>query len=150
GSSGRAAIESGRDQRIRLHPVPVDPPARGGGRGGHPRRRVALRRLPRAVLPPVPARADRPAPRPDSPRDDPRPAAPGRPRDHRRRGLLRGRGGHPGAHAPSPLLARFSLATVATTQVVSTRDVDGLNAGYARALLEDYLENPSSVPSEWR
>src|SRR6185437_10790088 len=33
---------------------------------------------------------------------------------------------------------------------VSARDVDGLNAGYARALLEDYLENPSSVPSEWR
>jgi hypothetical protein len=29
-------------------------------------------------------------------------------------------------------------------------DVDGLNAGYARALLDDYLENPESVPSEWR
>jgi 2-oxoglutarate dehydrogenase E1 component len=29
-------------------------------------------------------------------------------------------------------------------------DVDGLNAGYARALLDDYLENPSSVPPEWR
>ncbi len=33
---------------------------------------------------------------------------------------------------------------------MSSHDVDGLNAGYARALLEDYLENPSSVPSEWR
>src|SRR5207253_11386678 len=29
-------------------------------------------------------------------------------------------------------------------------DVDGLNAGYARALLEDYLENPEAVPPEWR
>jgi 2-oxoglutarate dehydrogenase E1 component len=29
-------------------------------------------------------------------------------------------------------------------------DVDGLNAGYARALLEEYLENPGAVPSEWR
>jgi 2-oxoglutarate dehydrogenase E1 component len=33
---------------------------------------------------------------------------------------------------------------------VSAHDVDGLNTGYARALLEDYLENPESVPSEWR
>jgi 2-oxoglutarate dehydrogenase E1 component len=29
-------------------------------------------------------------------------------------------------------------------------DVDGLNAGYARALLDEYLENPESVPLEWR
>jgi 2-oxoglutarate dehydrogenase E1 component len=29
-------------------------------------------------------------------------------------------------------------------------DVDGLNAGFARALLEDYLENPAAVPPEWR
>jgi 2-oxoglutarate dehydrogenase E1 component len=29
-------------------------------------------------------------------------------------------------------------------------DVDGLNAGYAGDLLEEYLENPSAVPSEWR
>ncbi len=29
-------------------------------------------------------------------------------------------------------------------------DVDGLNAGYARDLLEEYLENPDAVPSEWR
>jgi 2-oxoglutarate dehydrogenase E1 component len=29
-------------------------------------------------------------------------------------------------------------------------DVDGLNAGFARDLLEDYLENPETVPSEWR
>ncbi len=33
---------------------------------------------------------------------------------------------------------------------MSTHDVDGLNAGYARALLDDYLENPEAVPSEWR
>ena len=29
-------------------------------------------------------------------------------------------------------------------------DVDGLNAGYARLLLDEYLENPDGVPSEWR
>ena len=29
-------------------------------------------------------------------------------------------------------------------------DVDGLNAGYASLLLEQYLENPEAVPSEWR
>jgi 2-oxoglutarate dehydrogenase E1 component len=29
-------------------------------------------------------------------------------------------------------------------------EVDGLNAGYARAVLEEYLENPEGVPSEWR
>ncbi len=33
---------------------------------------------------------------------------------------------------------------------MSNFDVDGLNAGYARALLDEYLENPESVPSEWR
>jgi 2-oxoglutarate dehydrogenase E1 component len=29
-------------------------------------------------------------------------------------------------------------------------DVDGLNAGYAKAMLEEYLENPEGVPEEWR
>ncbi|MGB2954198.1 MAG: 2-oxoglutarate dehydrogenase E1 component [Gaiellaceae bacterium] len=29
-------------------------------------------------------------------------------------------------------------------------EVDGLNAGFANALLEEYLENPDAVPSEWR
>ena len=33
---------------------------------------------------------------------------------------------------------------------MSTQDVDGLNAGYARALLDEYLDNPEAVPSEWR
>ena len=33
---------------------------------------------------------------------------------------------------------------------MSARDVDGLNSGYARLLLEDYLENPDAVPAEWR
>jgi 2-oxoglutarate dehydrogenase E1 component len=33
---------------------------------------------------------------------------------------------------------------------MSMHDVDGLNAGYAQALLEEYLENPGAVPSEWR
>jgi len=29
-------------------------------------------------------------------------------------------------------------------------DVDAVNSGYARVLLEEYLENPEAVPSEWR
>ena len=29
-------------------------------------------------------------------------------------------------------------------------EVDGLNAGYAALLLEQYLDNPSAVPPEWR
>jgi 2-oxoglutarate dehydrogenase complex dehydrogenase (E1) component-like enzyme len=33
---------------------------------------------------------------------------------------------------------------------MSTPEVDGLNAGYARLMLEDYLENPDAVPEEWR
>jgi len=33
---------------------------------------------------------------------------------------------------------------------VSTHDVDGLNAGYARALLDEYLSDPEAVPAEWR
>ena len=33
---------------------------------------------------------------------------------------------------------------------MSEHDVDALNAGYASALLEEYLENPESVPAEWR
>ncbi|HZO35218.1 MAG TPA: 2-oxoglutarate dehydrogenase E1 component [Gaiellaceae bacterium] len=33
---------------------------------------------------------------------------------------------------------------------MSVHDVDGLNAGYAQALLDDYLENPDAVPAAWR
>src|SRR5262245_57683411 len=33
---------------------------------------------------------------------------------------------------------------------MSVRDVDGFNAGYAQALLGQYLENPEAVPREWR
>ena len=33
---------------------------------------------------------------------------------------------------------------------MATFDVDGLNAGFAQALLDEYLENPSAVPAEWR
>src|SRR5690348_11678547 len=29
-------------------------------------------------------------------------------------------------------------------------EVDGLNTGYAALLLEQYLDNPSAVPAEWR
>ena len=35
-------------------------------------------------------------------------------------------------------------------QEMSRPEVDGLNTGYAALLLEQYLENPSAVPSEWR
>jgi 2-oxoglutarate dehydrogenase E1 component len=33
---------------------------------------------------------------------------------------------------------------------MSETGVDGLNAGYARLVLDEYLENPDSVPAEWR
>jgi 2-oxoglutarate dehydrogenase E1 component len=33
---------------------------------------------------------------------------------------------------------------------MSRPEVDGLNAGYAALLLEQYLDNPSAVPAEWR
>ncbi len=33
---------------------------------------------------------------------------------------------------------------------MSVDDVDGLNAGYARAMLDEYFENPDAVPEEWR
>src|SRR5581483_5528980 len=29
-------------------------------------------------------------------------------------------------------------------------DVDGVNAGYARLLLDEYLDNPEAVSPEWR
>ena len=35
-------------------------------------------------------------------------------------------------------------------RVGAMHDVDELNAGYAKALLEEYLENPEAVPVEWR
>jgi 2-oxoglutarate dehydrogenase E1 component len=31
-----------------------------------------------------------------------------------------------------------------------SKDVDGLNAGYAQLLLDEYLENPEAVSAEWR
>src|SRR3954466_11754146 len=33
---------------------------------------------------------------------------------------------------------------------MSRPEVDGLNTGYAALLLEQYLDNPSAVPSGWR
>ncbi len=33
---------------------------------------------------------------------------------------------------------------------MNEHDVDGLNEGYAQALLEEYLEDPAGVPEEWR
>ena len=33
---------------------------------------------------------------------------------------------------------------------MTSHEVDGLNSGYARLLLDQYLENPDAVPEEWR
>src|SRR5215208_4519790 len=33
---------------------------------------------------------------------------------------------------------------------MSRQEVDGLNAGFAQAVLDEYLENPDAVPVEWR
>ena len=33
---------------------------------------------------------------------------------------------------------------------MSVHDLYGLNSGFARALLDEYLENPEAVPEEWR
>ena len=33
---------------------------------------------------------------------------------------------------------------------MTSHEVDGLNSGYARLLLDQYLENPHAVPEEWR
>ena len=33
---------------------------------------------------------------------------------------------------------------------MAARDVDALNAGYASLLLDAYLDDPESVPPEWR
>ena len=34
--------------------------------------------------------------------------------------------------------------------MASRPEVDGLNAGYAALVLEQYLDNPAAVPAEWR
>ena len=34
--------------------------------------------------------------------------------------------------------------------MASRPEVDGLNAGYAALVLEQYLDNPAAVPDEWR
>ena len=33
---------------------------------------------------------------------------------------------------------------------MSRPEVDGVNAGFAQAILDDYLANPEAVPAEWR
>ena len=90
---------------------------------------------------------------PDRRRDDRRrhrrqvPAARVRGRPDRRRELLLrddGRRDHVARALVKP-------ARPATTHVDMSRpEVDGLNTGYAALLLEQYLDNPSAVPSEWR
>src|SRR5439155_15571572 len=46
--------------------------------------------------------------------------------------------------------SRSFTSTLVQHREMSRSDVDGLNAGYAHALLDDYLENPEAVPAEWR
>src|SRR5437667_315294 len=81
-------------------------------------------------------------PTPWRPRSQPRTPGPGCGR--RGGGVLRRRHGRGRGHEPPPL-----VTTPAATKAVVT-DVDGLNSGFARDLLEEYLENPDAVPSEWR
>ena len=45
---------------------------------------------------------------------------------------------------------REGLETRCYKERADVNDVDGLNAGYARALFDEYLENPEAVPAEWR
>ena len=59
----------------------------------------------------------------------------------RRRHGARRRDRPPALLSPSP-----GGIPVGTTKTMSMHDVDGLNAGYASALLEQYLENPEAVP----
>ena len=47
-------------------------------------------------------------------------------------------------------LARWSRVGACYNTRVEPYDVDGLNAGYAQVLLDEYLEHPESVPSAWR
>ena len=69
-------------------------------------------------------------------------------RDHHRLGARDDLRGHRGQAA---LVARHQgLCTALLEREAAMRDVDALNAGYAGQLLEQYLENPSSVPPEWR
>ena len=44
----------------------------------------------------------------------------------------------------------MALRPIGTTHPMSTSDVDALSSGYAGLILEEYLENPSSVSPEWR
>ena len=55
-------------------------------------------------------------------------------------------------HEPPALVARRSATGYGGARATTDHDpeVDGLNAGYAALLLEQYLDNPSAVPSEWR
>src|SRR5207247_9616102 len=59
-----------------------------------------------------------------------------------------GRGGRKTVPSTSGLPPRTPTAT--TRSEMSRPEVDGLNTGYAALLLEQYLDNPSAVPSEWR
>src|SRR5438034_1153893 len=57
------------------------------------------------------------------------------------------------AGPPAPTRARRSRRLRAPRRSpvrASPPEVDGLNAGYAALLLEQYLDNPAAVPHEWR
>ena len=114
----------------------------------------AVPRLPRASLPAVRARAGRRHSPARSDRDEQDAAAPDR-------GRLRGRrrsASSPARRCRWSRTTRFSRRPRRAGSEgspwyntgMSAHDVDGLNTGYARALLDDYLENPAAVPPEWR
>src|SRR5664279_2771413 len=50
-------------------------------------------------------------------------------------------------HEPPALVERFALLQ---RSMPPRPEVDGLNAGYAALVLEQYLDNPASVSDEWR
>ena len=63
---------------------------------------------------------------------------------------MRGRLHDGGRLLGPPALVARAARPVATTRAMGGHDVDGLNAGYAELLLDEYLENPDAVPEEWR
>src|SRR5262249_48601960 len=73
-------------------------------------------------------------------------------RDRDRSGLLRRRhDDRRDDEEPDLVAARAQAKTTARAYTGRVpQNVDALNAGFAGQLLEQYLENPSSVPEEWR
>ena len=117
---------------------------------------LAPRRRPRALLPPVRGRASG-ADHHDGRHLDQRQASPVRlvrdARDHSvfpDRRLVRGLGFATALLSPTCDRGAAGTTPPLIQQEIDMHDVDGVNAGYARLLLDEYLENPEAVPPEWR